>query len=137
MWRKIFIIREDDCGTDLLVIRSITDGKEVIEPLEERLIGSLYENQLNIPETGKVIVGPNVLITEDVAQLSTLVSKKLLSVLSLHIATSWRLPSLLWYQLGGDAVEVKEAVGTIAAQSISEPGTQLICGLSTYGWCCF
>ena len=62
------IIREDDCGTDRgLVIRAITDGKEVTETLEERLFGRYTKKSVKHPETGEVIVGPDTLITEDMA----------------------------------------------------------------------
>ena len=63
------IIREDDCGTDRgLDITSITDGKEMIEPLEERLQGRYTKKTVKHPETGEVIVGANQLITEDIAR---------------------------------------------------------------------
>ena len=63
------IIREDDCGTDRgLVIRAITDGKEMIEPLEERLTGRYTKKSVKHPETGEVIVGPDTLISEDLAR---------------------------------------------------------------------
>ena len=63
------IIREDDCGTDRgLLIRSITEGKEMIESLEERLNGRYTKKTVKHPETGAVIIGPNELITEDKAR---------------------------------------------------------------------
>ena len=54
-------------GTDRgLLIRSITDGKEMIESLEERLTGRYTKKTVKHPETGEVIIGPNDrLITED------------------------------------------------------------------------
>ena len=58
------IIREDDCGTDRgLLIRSIAEGKEMIESLEERLNGRYTKKTVKHPETGAVIIGPNELIT--------------------------------------------------------------------------
>ena len=63
------IIREDDCGTDRgLLIRSIAEGKEMIESLEERLNGRYTKKTVKHPETGAVIIGPNELITEDKAR---------------------------------------------------------------------
>ena len=62
------IIREDDCGTDRgLLIRAITDSKEVTETLEERLQGRYTKKSVKNPTTGEVIVGPDTLITEDMA----------------------------------------------------------------------
>ncbi len=58
------IIREDDCGTDRgLVIRAITDGKEMIEPLEERLTGRYTKESVKHHETGEVSLGRNALIS--------------------------------------------------------------------------
>lgn len=62
------IIREDDCGTDKgIEITEIADGNSVIESLEERLIGRYTRKTVMNPMTGEVIIGPNQLITEDIA----------------------------------------------------------------------
>ena len=63
------IIREDDCGTDRgLIVRSIQEGNEVIEALEERLIGRYAQKTVVHPENGKVLAVHNQLITEDMAK---------------------------------------------------------------------
>ena len=134
------IIREDDCGTDRgLLITSITDGKEMIEPLEERLTGRYTKKTVKHPETGAVIIGPNELITEEkAAEIANLKIKnedgelvnaiEEVTIRSVFTCNTRHGVCRHCYGINlatGDAVEVGEAVGTIAAQSIGEPGTQL------------
>jgi len=123
------IIREEDCGTDRgIKVSAIMDGTEVIEPLEERLIGRYSRKTVRHPETNKVIVGQNELITEDIAK----------EIVKAGITSVWIRSAFTCntkhgvckkcygYNLAtGQEVEVGEAVGIIAAQSIGEPGTQL------------
>ena len=123
------IIREDDCGTDRgLVIRAITDGKEVTETLEERLVGRYTKKSVKHPETGEVIVGSDVLITEDMAAEIVKAGVEEVTIRSVFTCNTRHGVCRHCYGVNlatGDAVEVGEAVGTIAAQSIGEPGTQL------------
>ena len=123
------IIREDDCGTDRgLDITSITDGKEMIEPLEERLQGRYTKKTVKHPETGEVIIGPNQLITEDIAREIVNAGVDKVTIRSVFTCNTRHGVCRHCYGINlatGDAVEVGEAVGTIAAQSIGEPGTQL------------
>ena len=123
------IIREDDCGTDRgLVIRAITDGKEVTETLEERLFGRYTKKSVKHPETGEVIVGPDTLITEDMAAAIVNAGVEEVTIRSVFTCNTRHGVCRHCYGINlatGDAVEVGEAVGTIAAQSIGEPGTQL------------
>ena len=123
------IIREDDCGTDRgLLITSITDGKEMIEPLEERLTGRYTKKSVKHPETGEVIVGPDTLITEDIARDIVNAGVEAVTIRSVFTCNTRHGVCRHCYGINlatGDAVEVGEAVGTIAAQSIGEPGTQL------------
>jgi DNA-directed RNA polymerase subunit beta' len=123
------IIREDDCGTDRgLDITSITDGKEMIEPLEERLQGRYTKKTVKHPETGAVIIGPNQLITEDIAREIVNAGVDQVTIRSVFTCNTRHGVCRHCYGINlatGDAVEVGEAVGTIAAQSIGEPGTQL------------
>lgn len=123
------IIREEDCGTDRgIYVSAIMDGTEIIEPLEERLIGRYSRKTVRHPETNKVIVGQNELITEDIAK----------EIVKAGITSVWIRSAFTCntkhgvckkcygYNLAtGQEVEVGEAVGIIAAQSIGEPGTQL------------
>lgn len=123
------IIREEDCGTDRgIYVSAIMDGTEIIESLEERLIGRYSRKTVRHPETNKVIVGQNELITEDIAK----------EIVKAGITSVWIRSAFTCntkhgvckkcygYNLAtGQEVEVGEAVGIIAAQSIGEPGTQL------------
>ena len=123
------IIREDDCHTDRgLVISAITDGKEMVEPLEERLLGRYTSKRVVNPVTGQVIIEADKLITEDIA--SEIVNSGIEEVTIRSVFTCKTRHGVCKHCYGvnlatGDAVEVGEAVGTIAAQSIGEPGTQL------------
>ncbi|MBT2601962.1 DNA-directed RNA polymerase subunit beta' [Bacillus sp. ISL-53] len=123
------IIRDDDCGTDRgLKISALREGTEIIEHLEERLIGRYARKAIKHPETNEVIVAENDLITEDLANY----------IESLGIETAWIRSAFTCNTshgvckkcygrnlATGQEVEVGEAVGIIAAQSIGEPGTQL------------
>ena len=123
------IIREDDCGTDRgLLIRAITDGKEVTETLEERLQGRYTKKSVKNPTTGEVIVGPDTLITEEMAAAIVNAGVEEVTIRSVFTCNTRHGVCRHCYGINlatGDAVEVGEAVGTIAAQSIGEPGTQL------------
>src|SRR5699024_9404317 len=123
------IIREDDCGTDRgLTVRAIKNGNEIIETLEERLIGRYAMKSVVHPATSEIIVSKNDLITEDVAK--TIVDAGIEEV-TIRSAFTCNTPhGVCKHCYGrnlatGAEVEVGEAVGTIAAQSIGEPGTQL------------
>ncbi|HGD1569945.1 TPA: DNA-directed RNA polymerase subunit beta' [Streptococcus agalactiae] len=123
------IIREDDCGTDRgLTITAITDGKEVTETLEERLIGRYTKKSIKHPETGEILVGADTLITEDMAAKVVKAGVEEVTIRSVFTCNTRHGVCRHCYGINlatGDAVEVGEAVGTIAAQSIGEPGTQL------------
>jgi len=123
------IIREDDCGTDRgFEIGALEDGKEVIESLEERLIGRYAHKTIRHPETNEVIVPRNGLITEDLAEAIANTSIKKVSIRSAFTCNTRHGVCKKCYGRNlatGQEVEVGEAVGIIAAQSIGEPGTQL------------
>ena len=110
------------------MIRAITDGKEMIEPLEERLTGRYTKKSVKHPETGEVIVGPDTLISEDLAREIVHAGVEEVTIRSVFTCNTRHGVCRHCYGINlatGDAVEVGEAVGTIAAQSIGEPGTQL------------
>ncbi|MDR1568551.1 MAG: DNA-directed RNA polymerase subunit beta' [Streptococcaceae bacterium] len=123
------IIREDDCGTDRgLVIKTIRNGNEIIESLEERLIGRYTRKQVKHPKTGKVIIAADELITEPVAKKIVDAGVEEVTIRSVFTCNTRHGVCKHCYGMNlatGDAVEVGETVGTIAAQSIGEPGTQL------------
>ncbi|MGM0847155.1 MAG: DNA-directed RNA polymerase subunit beta' [Bacillota bacterium] len=123
------IVREEDCGTDRgLHVASIKDGTEIIEPLEERLVGRYSRRAIKHPSTGEVIVEENQLITQDFAK--EIIDAGLESVYIRSAFTCNTRHGVCEKCYGtnlatGQKVEVGEAVGIIAAQSIGEPGTQL------------
>ncbi|WP_226683671.1 DNA-directed RNA polymerase subunit beta' [Sutcliffiella horikoshii] len=123
------IVREIDCGTDRgLHITSLKDGTEVVEKLEERLVGRYARKAVKHPETGEVLVASNDLITEDLA--TTIVEAGVEDVWIRSVFTCDTRHGVCKKCYGrnlatGLEVEVGEAVGIIAAQSIGEPGTQL------------
>jgi len=123
------IVREEDCGTDRgILVSAITEGTEIIEPLDERLIGRYARKNVKHPETGKVIVAANELITEDLAK--EIIDAGITEVWIRSAFTCNTRHGVCEKCYGrnlatGQEVEVGEAVGIIAAQSIGEPGTQL------------
>ena len=123
------IIRETDCGSDRgLTISAIREGNEMIETLEERMIGRYAQRSVKDPVTGEVFVGHNELITEDIARKIIDAGIKEVTIRSAFTCDTKHGVCKHCYGRNlatGSEVEVGEAVGTIAAQSIGEPGTQL------------
>ena len=123
------IVREDDCGTDRgLLVKSLREGSEIIEPLEERLIGRYARKPIRHPETSEIIVDENALITEDLARVVIEVGIEEVTIRSAFTCNTRHGVCKKCYGRNlatGSEVEVGEAVGIIAAQSIGEPGTQL------------
>ncbi len=123
------IVRDDDCGTDRgLLVSSLREGTEIIESLEERLIGRYARKTIKNPETGEVIVAENDLITEDLAKEVVTAGIEEVWIRSAFTCNTRHGVCKKCYGRNlatGQEVEVGEAVGIIAAQSIGEPGTQL------------
>ena len=124
------IIREIDCKThDGINVSEIVEGKDVIEPLEERLIGRVNCDDIVHPETGEVIIPENTLMNKEMADkvvAAGVKEVKIRSVLNCH-AKVGVCAHCYGANLAsrGELVNIGEAVGIIAAQSIGEPGTQL------------
>ncbi|QST00181.1 DNA-directed RNA polymerase subunit beta' [Pontibacillus sp. ALD_SL1] len=123
------IVREDDCGTDRgLEVASLTEGTEMIEPLIDRLIGrTAFKTVLN-PETGEVMATRDQIITEDMARSIVDAGVEKVTIRSAFTCNTRHGVCKKCYGRNlatGSEVEVGEAVGIIAAQSIGEPGTQL------------
>ena len=124
------IIREVDCHThDGINVSEIVEGKDVIEPLEERLIGRVNCDDIVHPETGEIIIPENTLMNKELAQRvvdAGIKQVKIRSVLNCH-AKVGVCAHCYGANLAsrGELVNIGEAVGIIAAQSIGEPGTQL------------
>ncbi|MCT2536609.1 DNA-directed RNA polymerase subunit beta' [Aquibacillus koreensis] len=123
------IIREEDCGTDRgLTVQAITEGTEMIEPLIDRLIGRTAFQSVRHPESDEVLVSKNEVITEDIAKqiVESGIEKVLIRTVFTCNTKHGSCKKCYGRNLAtGEEVEVGEAVGIIAAQSIGEPGTQL------------
>jgi DNA-directed RNA polymerase subunit beta' len=123
------IVREEDCGTDRgLEISAIREGNEIIESLEERLVGRYTQKSVKHPETGEVLLPADALISEADARRLIDAGVEKLTIRSVFTCNTKHGVCKHCYGRNlatGDDVEVGEAVGTIAAQSIGEPGTQL------------
>jgi DNA-directed RNA polymerase subunit beta' (EC 2.7.7.6) len=123
------IIREEDCGTSKgITVHSIKDGNEMIEPLTDRLIGRYPAEDVIDPDSGEVIAKRNVMITEKTANRivkAGIEAVKIRSVLTCESKNGICAKCYGANLANGEPVNVGEAVGIIAAQSIGEPGTQL------------
>ncbi|HHW29301.1 MAG TPA: DNA-directed RNA polymerase subunit beta' [Syntrophomonadaceae bacterium] len=123
------IVRENDCGTTTgFVVEAIKDGDDVIETLEERIIGRFTLRPIIHPETGEVIVPANTEIKEDDAKKIVEAGITKVEIRSVLTCKTRYGTCRLCYgrnMATGFPVEIGEAVGIMAAQSIGEPGTQL------------
>ena len=123
------IIRETDCGTkEGLLVHELSDGDEKIESLRERLVGRYAVNTVLDPETGKVLVPTEKMIEANDAEaiinagIKEILLRSTLGCKSKHGVCAKCYGANL---ANGKPVQIGEAVGIIAAQSIGEPGTQL------------
>lgn len=123
------IVREEDCGTDRgLLVSDIKEGTEMIEPFIERIEGRYSKETIRHPETDEIIIRPDELITPEIAKKITDAGIEKMYIRSAFTCNARHGVCEKCYGKNlatGEKVEVGEAVGTIAAQSIGEPGTQL------------
>jgi DNA-directed RNA polymerase subunit beta' len=123
------IVREEDCGTTNGIVASeIRDGGEITENLEDRIIGRVAVLPLVHPETGEVLCPANEEITEEIAALigkSAIAEVQIRSVLTCKSRYGVCVRCYGRNLATGFLVDVGDAVGITAAQSIGEPGTQL------------
>lgn len=123
------IVREDDCCTDEYVLaKDFKDGNAIVEKLSDRIVGRhSFEDVLN-PNTGEILIYKNEMITEALAEkveklgITELKVRSVLGCKSKHGVCAKCYGRNL---ATGNPVNIGEAVGIIAAQSIGEPGTQL------------
>ncbi|CUG36917.1 DNA-directed RNA polymerase subunit beta' [Staphylococcus aureus] len=132
------IVREEDCGTDRgLLVSDIKEGTEMIEPFIERIEGRYSKETIHHPETDEIIIRPDELITPEIAKKITDAGIEQMYIRSAFTCNARHGVCEKCYGKNlatGEKVEVGEAVGTIAAQSIGEPGTQLtMCTFHTGG----
>jgi DNA-directed RNA polymerase subunit beta' len=123
------IISMDDCNTlDGIYVTSIIEGGEIIEPLRDRIVGRVSLENIKDPLTGETILGINEEITESLAaeiQAAGIEKVKIRSVLTCKAKRGVCIKCYGRNLATGNLVDLGEAVGVIAAQSIGEPGTQL------------
>ncbi len=123
------IVREYDCGTyEGVEVRAFTDGKEVIEPLKQRIVGRTALVDIVDPNTGDILVEQNEEILEDAAdkiEAAGIETVAIRSVMTCHSRTGICAKCYGRNLATGEEVNIGEAVGITAAQSIGEPGTQL------------
>jgi DNA-directed RNA polymerase subunit beta' len=123
------IIREGDCGTDRgIPLRSMTDGERVLIPLKDRLFGRVFAQDVLHPQTGEVIATRNQDISDDLAEAvhaAGVEDVMVRSPLTCEATRSVCQRCYGWSLAHAQLVDLGEAVGIIAAQSIGEPGTQL------------
>ncbi len=122
------IVRDDDCSTDAgILVEDIKEGTEMIEKLEERLVGRYLAKDLAHPETGELLASTEDEISEEQAKaiVENYDKVEIRSVLTCKTRYGECKKCYGRNLATGRLVEIGEAVGIIAAQSIGEPGTQL------------
>ncbi|MGM9646481.1 MAG: DNA-directed RNA polymerase subunit beta' [Eubacteriales bacterium] len=123
------IVREEDCGTrDYMVMSDIKEGNEIVEPLKDRLLGRYTVEDVCDPATGEVIVPENeMILAKDVDRIieAGITEVKVRSVLRCKTKGGVCAHCYGMDLANSKPVNIGEAVGVIAAQSIGEPGTQL------------
>lgn len=123
------IVREIDCGTRKgIEVFDVKDGTEVIEGLEERLLGRYVSEPILHPETNEVLIAPGKMISEEESKniiKAGIKKARIRSVLTCHAEYGVCARCYGANLATGEDCNVGEAVGIIAAQSIGEPGTQL------------
>ena len=123
------VVIEEDCGTEQgVVMKALIEGGEVVESLRERILGRVVAADVINPESGATVFEANTLLDEDVVdQIEALGIDEVKVRTPLTCETRYGLCTRCYGRdLGrGAVVNIGEAVGVIAAQSIGEPGTQL------------
>jgi len=123
------IVTEYDCGTlDGIYVSSLVEGGEIIEPMVERILGRVALEDIKDPFTGEIIVRANQEIDEEAVQKIADAGLDRVKIRSVLTCESKHGVCALCYGRDlarGRIVDIGEAVGVIAAQSIGEPGTQL------------
>ncbi|MCL2265547.1 MAG: DNA-directed RNA polymerase subunit beta', partial [Treponema sp.] len=123
------VVNEDDCGTiNGISYSSIKQGEEIVEALKDRVIGRFTLERVKHPITGELIVDVNEEITEDIAKAIDAAGVETIRIRTVLTCEAKYGVCRKCYGRNlatNRAVDIGEAVGTIAAQSIGQPGTQL------------
>ena len=123
------VIIEDDCGTSHgVLMKSVIQGGDVIESLRDRILGRVCITDILVPETKEIIATSGSLINEDIVEQIDINNIDEVEVrTSLTCETRYGLCAKCYGRdlSSGCSVNIGDAVGIVAAQSIGEPGTQL------------
>ena len=123
------VVTEQDCGTDQgLVTTSVIDGGDIIESLSERVLGRIVAQDVVDPTTGEVLLSAGTMLDEVLtAQVDQMGIEEIVVRSPITCQTRYGICSTCYGRdLGrGHQVNMGEAIGVVAAQSIGEPGTQL------------
>ena len=123
------IVNEADCGTiDGITVSAIMEGGEILEPLRDRVVGRVCQEDVYDAIAGDLLIEAGQLITEDLGSAAQEAGIERVKIRSVLTCESRRGVCAACYGRNlatGNPVEIGEAVGVIAAQSIGEPGTQL------------
>ena len=123
------IVREPDCGSNEgLIVYDVKDGNQLIEPIQERLVGRYPVRDILNPETNEIIVDTNTMITDEIAEeivKAGITKVEVRSVLGCHSKHGVCQKCYGMSLARHNKVEIGETIGIVAAQSIGEPGTQL------------
>jgi DNA-directed RNA polymerase subunit beta' len=123
------IITENDCGTLRgIQVSALKDNEDIVEPLSERILGRVSVHDIIDPITGELILKSGVEIKEEVALAideTAIESLEIRSVLTCETRSGVCVKCYGRNLSSGRMVDIGEAVGVIASQSIGEPGTQL------------
>ena len=123
------IVREPDCGSNEgLIVYDVKDGNQLIEPIQERLIGRYPVRDILNQETNEIIVDTNTMITDEIAEeivKAGITKVEVRSVLGCHSKHGVCQKCYGMSLARHNKVEIGETIGIVAAQSIGEPGTQL------------
>ncbi len=131
------IVSEPDCNTiDGIYVSAIMEGGDILEPLRDRIVGRVSQEELYDPMTGELLLGIGEAITVNLAaqiQAAGIERVKIRSVLTCESRRGVCVKCYGRNLATGKMVDIGEAVGVIAAQSIGEPGTQLTMRTFHYG----
>ena len=123
------VVTEQDCGTDEgLVMTSVIDGGDIIESLSERVLGRIVAKDVVDPSTGEILLEAGTMLDEVLtAQVDEMGIEEIIVRSPITCKTRYGICSTCYGRdLGrGHQVNMGEAIGVVAAQSIGEPGTQL------------
>ncbi|MDX1632906.1 MAG: DNA-directed RNA polymerase subunit beta', partial [Thermoanaerobaculia bacterium] len=131
------IVTEEDCGTiDGITVGAIMEGGDILESLRDRIVGRVAQEEVYDPLTGEILVEIGQEITEEIGGAIQAAGLERVKIRSVLTCEARRGACAMCYGRNlatGQMVELGEAVGVIAAQSIGEPGTQLTMRTFHYG----